>query len=62
MFADEPTHDDIIEAKKVDSQLSFEKCTGNLVLRNLSPSVCFDFIFILIVQSSCFSLVIFFLF
>ena len=34
-----PTHDDIIEAKEVYSQLSFERYQGKLMLRNLSPSV-----------------------
>ena len=34
-----PTHDDIIEAKKIYIQLSFERYKGKLVLRILSPSV-----------------------
>ena len=34
-----PTHDDIIEAKEIYIQLSFERYKGKLMLRNLSPSV-----------------------
>ena len=34
-----PTHNDIIEAKEVYIQQSFERYKGNLVLRNKSPSV-----------------------
>ena len=34
-----PTHDNIIEAKEVYIQQSFGRYKGNLVLRNLSPSV-----------------------
>ena len=34
-----PTDDDILEAKKVYFQLSFERYQGELVLRNLSPPV-----------------------
>ena len=39
VFAEEPTHDDIIEAKEVYIQQSFGRYKGKLVLRNLSPSV-----------------------
>ena len=34
-----PTHNDIIDAKEVYSQLSFEKYKGKLLMRNLIPSV-----------------------
>ena len=40
VFAKKPTHDDVIEAKEVYIQQSFGRYKGNLVLCNLSPSVC----------------------